>query len=151
MFFLPYKTFFRLILTSLCLCGWMHACVYIITLSINNCKMYLLDSLYKQKKLLNTNELHAEHRTGCVPMRNKESQLWGMCNLAVILLLLKCKNKVTIHFSFKGPFWFLYIFFLWNVFGLKKTRLTLKARENICETSEGELIKWYWTGSLLKI
>lgn len=90
----------------------MHVCVYIITLSINNCKMYLLDSLYKQQKLPNMNELRAEHRTGCVRTRNEESPLRGMYNLAFMLLLLKYKNKVTIYFSFKGPLWFLYNFVL---------------------------------------
>lgn len=49
--------------------------VFIITLSINSSKMYLLKSLYKQQKLLSTDELHAEHRTGCVPVRNEESQI----------------------------------------------------------------------------
>lgn len=37
-------------------------CVYIITLSTNNCKMYLLDSLKKKsKKKSNIGMLHAEH------------------------------------------------------------------------------------------
>lgn len=106
------QNIFRSVLTSLCLCGWMRVCMYIITLSINSCKMYLLDSFYKQQKLLNTNELRAEHRTGCVPTKNEESQLRGICNLAFMLLLLKCKNKVTIYFSFKGLFRFLYNFVL---------------------------------------
>lgn len=118
--------YFRSVLTSLCLCGWIDVGVFIITLSINSSKMYLLKSLYKQQKLLSTDELHAEHRTGCVPVRNEESQIWGMCNLAFMFLLLKCKNKVTIYFSFKGPFWFFYNFVSWNAFVLKKTRLTLK-------------------------
>lgn len=69
------QNIFRLVLTSLCLCGQMNVCVYIITLGINNCKMYLLASLYKQQNVLNASELCAEHRTGSVPVRNEESQL----------------------------------------------------------------------------
>lgn len=93
------QNIFRWVLTSLCLCGWMHVGVFIITLSISSSKMYLLDSLYKQQKLLNTDELHAEYRTGCVPVRNEESQVWGMCNLANVRIMLQSISLVKAHFG----------------------------------------------------